>query len=896
MKILLVDDDELFSNLLKASLTEQRYTVDTAVNGQDGWDFVEAQNYDLIVLDVMLPKLDGISFCRRLRANRNQTLVMLLTARATSDEKVMGLDAGADDYVVKPIPLPELEARIRALLRREQATVSPVLEWGKLQLDPSQCEVTYNGVSLNLTAKEYALLELFMRNSQKIHGASSILNQLWSFEDEPPTPDTVRALIKRLRQKLKAVGADDLVETVYGLGYRLNPALPHVQEKEFVSNTEHRRSLSKATNWEETKSSVLEQIALLEQATGELSDISQKKARDESHKLIGSLGILGLPQGCEIARQIETLLEPQVSLEGQQELNLSVQKLRLLVENAPPLHQEKQATKQPQIETQTRLLIVDEDREFIDRLVVKATSGGMQTAIASNPKLALEAINRVRPDIVLLDMSHPDRREDGLMLLDELSKHTPPIPVLVFTSYNQATDRVAVARRKVRGFLEKPIVPSQVLEVITQILKPSRTTEARVLVVDDDRMTLRFVQTLLEPWGLQVTTLSNPLEFWDELEAVTPDLVVLDIQMPDIDGIELCQMLRNDSRWAWLPIVFLTGQRDAETIQKVFAAGADDYVSKPIVAPELITRIFNRLERTRLLREYAEIEPLTGLPNRHRSSEDLSKFLQIAKQYQQPFCLAVITLDNLTQINRKFGHQLGDQMLRRLAHLLRQELRNEDIVARWDGAEFIVGMYGMNRSDGVEWLAEVLELLRQIKLESDAQLIQMSFSSGVTQYPLDGSDIQTLYQVAGEVLEKARKFGSDRILPANWQPVESNKTDIILLHQDSFFATSILRAMETRGYHTQWFQDGKTALDALAVNNPIHSRVILVEDNLPLRDGLDVLKQFKRDKITQRSRVVWLSSNLSEVEKAKSLGCFDYINLPCNVSAFMNRLRQALES
>jgi diguanylate cyclase (GGDEF)-like protein len=895
MKILLVDDDELFSNRLKASLTEQRYTVDTALNGQDGWDFVEAQNYDLIVLDVMLPKLDGISFCRRLRANKNQTLLMLLTARGTSDEKVMGLDAGADDYVVKPIPLPELEARIRALLRRKQTTVSPLLQWGKLQLNPSQCEVTYNGVSLNLTAKEYALLELFMRNSQKIHGASSILNQLWSFEDEPPTADTVRALIKRLRQKLKAVGADDLVETVYGLGYRLNPALPHLQEKEAVSNSEHRRSLSNA-NWEESKFSVLKQIALLEQATREISDISQKKARDESHKLIGSLGILGLPQGSEIARQIETLLLVQVSLEQQPKLSLSVQKLRLLVENAPPLHQEKQATKQPQLETQTRLLIVDEDREFIDRLVVKATSGGMQTAIASNPKLALEAINRVRPDIVLLDMSYPDRRDDGLMLLDELSKHTPPIPVLVFTSYNQATDRVAVARCKVRGFLEKPIVPSQVLEVITQILKPSKTTEAKVLVVDDDRMTLRFVQTLLEPWGLQVTTLSNPLEFWDELEAITPDLVVLDIQMPDIDGIELCQMLRNDSRWAWLPIVFLTGQRDAETIQKVFAAGADDYVSKPIVAPELITRIFNRLERTRLLREYAEIEPLTGLPNRHRSSQDLNKFLQIAKQYQQPFCLAVITLDNLTQINRKFGHQLGDQMLRRLAHLLRQELRNEDIVARWDGAEFIVGMYGMNRSDGVEWLAEVLELLRLTKLESQAQLIQISFSSGVTQYPLDGSDIQTLYQVAGEVLEKARKLGGDRILPANWQPLESNKTDVILLHQDSFFATSILRAMETRGYHTQWFQDGKTALEALAVNNPIHSRVILVEDNLPLRDGLDVIKQFKRDKITQRSRVVWLSNNLSEVEKAKSLGCFDYINLPCNVSAFMNRLRQALES
>jgi diguanylate cyclase (GGDEF)-like protein len=916
MRILLVDDDELFANLLKTNLTEQRYTVDTATNGQEGWELVEAQNYDLIVLDVMLPKLDGINFCRRLRAKGLQSLVLLLTARGTSDDKVMGLDTGADDYVVKPAGLPELEARIRALLRRKTISASPVLEWGNLRLDPSVGQVTYGGVSLNLSAKEYALLELFMGSAQKIHSQNSIVNQLWSFEDEPASSDTVRTLMKRLRQKLKAVGGADLIETVYGLGYRLNPAFQKISvTNEISSPPQFSKQSSTSINvkniWEESQSQILEQIAILSQAIQELQqnplqNNSLQQAQHIAHKLIGSLGILSLVQASKIAQNIEMLLLSQeyLELEQGQFLSNQVQALRLLVERATPQKLEKQvivATNKNQSEQQIRLLIVDEDREFIDTLLIEATTRGMETAIASNPKLAIEAIARVRPDIILMDMSSSNIREDGLILLEKAFQQTPPIPVLVFASYERTTDRLAIARCQARGFFTKPITPTQILEAIAQTLKHRKTTEAKVMLVDDDRMVLRLARTLLEPWGLQVTTLNNPLQFWDKLQATQPDLLVLDVQMPEIDGIELCQMLRNDARWAWLPILFLTGDRNPDTIQQIFAAGADDYVSKPVVAPELITRIFNRLERTRLLREQAEIEPLTGLPNRHHSTQDLNRLLHLANLYQQPFCFAVLRLDQLNQINRNYGHQTGDQMLRRLAHLLRQELRSEDIISRWEGAEFIVGMYGITRGDGVGWLAEVLEMSRQIELFSpDSQPMHITFSAGVAQYPEDGSDLQTLYQKASEILEKASESGGDRILPANWRSLQSHPLalmDVILLHQDSPFAASIMDALETRGYHAHWLQDGKHAIELLAGNTPsLHGRVILLQENLPNKNGLEVLKHLKRDKIIQRSKILWLSTQLDEVEKALKLGCFDYINIPSKISTFMYRLRQILES
>jgi diguanylate cyclase (GGDEF)-like protein len=805
MKILLVDDDKLFSHLVKVKLTEHRYTVDTAADGKEGWEFAETGDYDLIVLDVMLPKLDGISFCRKVRQANLQVLVLLLTARGTSDDKIMGLDAGADDYVVKPIPLLELEARIRALLRRQATTLSSVIEWGNLRLDLGQCEVTYNSVALSLTAKEHALIELLMRNPQKIHSQNSILNQLWSLDDEPPGGDTVRTLIKRLRQKLKAVGATDLIETIYGLGYRLNPvfqkSVSTSLSKEITSKVSSQRQIS-VNFWEDTKSEIIKQISLLEkltdekvtddtltveQATAEVPQESQnnilKNAKQEAHKLIGSLGILGIPQAAEIARQIERLLQPKISNKLGQEIFLNeslskslreqVETLRLLVEDATPQSLAKQTTsetiavenKQTQIEAQTRLLIIDEDREFTENLVTEATTLGMQTAIAASPQQALEAIARVRPDIVLMDIPVINTPTDALMFLDELSKQIPPIPVLVLTSDGKITKRGTIARRRVRGFLQKPITSSKVLEAVNQTLKPPKKPEAKVIVLDDDRLILRLVRTLLEPWGLQVTTLNNSTEFWDELEKVEPDLLIMDVQMPDVDGIELCQMIRDNSRWAPLPILFLTGDRNTDTIQQIFAAGADDYISKPVVAPELITRIFNRLERTRLLKEQSEIDLLTGLPNRRSSNQDLDRLLNLASQHQQALNLAVVTLDHLNQINRKHGHRFGDQMLRRFGNLLRQELRSEDIVARWDGAEFIVGMYGISRENAVEWLKEILDILRKIEFPtSEAQFIYVTFSAGVAQYPKDASDIYTLYQAAGANLEKARDAGGNSVL------------------------------------------------------------------------------------------------------------------------------------
>jgi DNA-binding response OmpR family regulator len=221
MRLLLVEDDERIADALVEDLSDQNYVVDAVYDGQSGWDYADAAPYDLILLDVMLPGIDGITLCQKLRQAGYQTPILMLTARDRVCDRVIGLDAGADDYLVKPFDLQELSARIRALLRRGESTTMPILEWDKLRLDPSIMTVHYDNAPIELSPKEYKLLEYFLRHPRQVFNRAQLLDQLWSFENMPEE-STVKAHIRGLRQKLKAAGAPgNVIETVYGLGYRL---------------------------------------------------------------------------------------------------------------------------------------------------------------------------------------------------------------------------------------------------------------------------------------------------------------------------------------------------------------------------------------------------------------------------------------------------------------------------------------------------------------------------------------------------------------------------------------------------------------------------------------------------------------------------------------------------
>lgn len=221
MRILLVEDDNRIAQPLGEDLRHQHYVVEIASDGIEGWEYAQTALYDLILLDLMLPRLDGISLCKRLRASRYTGFVLMLTAKDTTTDKVIGLDAGADDYLVKPFKRAELAARIRALLRRPSELRQPILKHGELSLDPDCRQSTYAENQLDLTPKEFLILEYLLQHPGQVFTRTRLLDKLWELDCDSG-PNTVKTHVTNLRQKLKRVGCkDNLIETVHGIGYRL---------------------------------------------------------------------------------------------------------------------------------------------------------------------------------------------------------------------------------------------------------------------------------------------------------------------------------------------------------------------------------------------------------------------------------------------------------------------------------------------------------------------------------------------------------------------------------------------------------------------------------------------------------------------------------------------------
>ena len=222
MRILLVEDDHRLNQSLKLGLVDEGYAVDSAFDGLEGEAFAEAASYDAIILDIMLPHKDGILVCRSLRSQKINTPILMLTARDAIEDRVQGLDSGADDYLVKPFSLHELLARLRALMRRTAADKSGTLVLGDLLINPATHDVRRGEQFIKLNAKEFSLLEYFMRHPNQVLTRELIESHIWSY-DFICASNVVDVYVRRLRRKIDDPFTIKFLETIYGVGYRLRP-------------------------------------------------------------------------------------------------------------------------------------------------------------------------------------------------------------------------------------------------------------------------------------------------------------------------------------------------------------------------------------------------------------------------------------------------------------------------------------------------------------------------------------------------------------------------------------------------------------------------------------------------------------------------------------------------
>ncbi|MGB7084132.1 MAG: response regulator [Phormidesmis sp.] len=762
MRILLVDDDEALMESLAENLIQQRYAVDIATDGSSAQSYLDLFNYDLLVLDLMLPDGDGIEFCQVFRKAGYTNPLMILTAKESSAEKIKALDAGADDYVVKPFDFGEVCARIRALLRRDPQGLPPILRWGPLTLDPSTYETTYAQQSVRLTPKEFSMMELFLRNPHRVYSLGSIIDDLWSFED-PPGEDAVRTHIKGLRRKLQAAGAPkDLIKTVYGLGYRLNENVGWLSPDESETELSEQNSaaarespiqnlatkqiaptraseaaqkvavnasatselesnsdaiaqpaISHATDQRRSVASQLtadpsfafdnplnpllscpldgryaqtgtqaiaaasrryllaanEQVSVLEAAAraleqGALDPTLQATSQMNAHKLAGSLGSFGIREGSRVARQIETqlraiaLFPPQLSPQASSGIDAGKQDHKKNPKNTPEPSPEVLTTVSPaeiaQLVTQLRqlvdtasvratseamsaavregmprLLIISRDEVLARQLVRAATALNLQIQVAITLEQARHLLTRAVPETAATDLWMPD-----LLLLDmpldvtpfsafiEEVKQSYDLPVVVVEEKLTLSTRLSLVEQGIALISDRRASPPQIIESALGVLK-AKTRQIQVAIADDDPQILALLEASLEPWGFSITTFDSAHSLWQwltadssdqpaahqpaETELSKADILVLDIEMPEMTGIELCQVIRSDSRFQTLPILFLTIHQEEDLRMKAFRAGADDFMDKAVAPAELATRLRNQLTRACRLHTFGNL-------------------------------------------------------------------------------------------------------------------------------------------------------------------------------------------------------------------------------------------------------------------------------------------------
>ncbi|MBE9020634.1 response regulator, partial [Chroococcidiopsidales cyanobacterium LEGE 13417] len=418
--------------------------------------------------------------------------------------------------------------------------------------------------------------------------------------------------------------------------------------------THHSTLSAVAGIWHKFKPRIAEQIGVLEQASAAVSANNAlspellESARKEAHTLAGSLGTFGLAQGSKLAKEIEQMLKGDRALLLSEATNFC----RLVLALRQEIEQKEEAGKPQADSEQPLLLIVNRERSIAQQLTAAATDRGFRVAIANNLDTARNKLYQEHPSIVLLDPDICPRHEESLSLLAELKQRQPPVPVLVLTEQTDLSHRLQIARSGGCTFLQKPMPATQVLDAVAQALENAPHAEAHLLVVDDDPKILAVLPALLNPWGLKVTTLEDPRRFWETLEATAPDLLILDVEMPYVNGIDLCQVVRNEPRWSDLPILFLTVHHDADIVDRVFSAGADDFVRKPIVGSELVTRIVNRLERMKLLHRINQVRATNNVEseNRCKLNEQLQSELnerqrtQAALQNSQALFAGIIAI------------------------------------------------------------------------------------------------------------------------------------------------------------------------------------------------------------------------------------------------------------
>ncbi len=658
--------------------------------------------------------------------------------------------------------------------------------------------------------------------------------------------------------------------------------------------------------WQRYKPQALERLATIENAATalvehQLTEELRKPAHSEAHKLAGTLGCFGFAKASQLAKKIEMILQIHSSrLRHEEALQLSEHFLALRAELVDAC-----ASAQPDLSTLAgapSLLVVSGDKELREGMLVEAMGWRTRTERAADLLQARALISAATPSAVVFDLSAESDAGQLWQFLQELSSGLPHVVVVVICRSGAVADRLQAAQCGAHAFFDYPVALPEVLLRITELLRCGALRGTRVLALAADAPLVETVENVSRSLDLWTAVVADPLRLMAALEESNPEVLLVDAALAAVKSVDLCRVVRSHMRWHSLPVITVIAERQGAALEGVFLAGADDYLVAPVSEKVLSSCLRNRVQRSRAARSSNELDALTGLATAQKAAEVLDYFVRLATRQRAPLGIALIEVDQVATLARKHGQPASSEVVRQLGLRLLNWFRKEDIVARWGGERFLVGMYGMSRDTGVHRIADLLERWRQqVFAAADGSKFQATFSAGVAQYPEDGIALQNVLQSAEGALLSAGDCGGNRVVPAGWEPQGDQPTrvvDVCVVDDDEALVAMLLPSLQTRGYRTIHFPDGDSALRALMGRNPqVSAKVVLLDVEMPGIDGYSVLRSLAVEGLLRRTRVIMFTvrAHESEVVSALEDGAFDHISKPFSVPVLMQRIRRAIE-
>lgn len=478
-----------------------------------------------------------------------------------------------------------------------------------------------------------------------------------------------------------------------------------------------------------------------------------------AHRLHGTAGSYGFAQVSAASGRLEAGFRQLRSGSGSWDsVQTALQELMAAAVPSSP------ATGMPSSVVGT-VLVVDEDPAFLTSVEKLARPQLVRVVTAQTAEEAAAIVKQQWLDGVLLHvhLGRPQGGFEAAAMLRGLSKGDS-LPLTFFSSDGALEHRVAAVHAGASLYLPKPFAVLEFTEAVERMVAARRPERSRVLAVDDDPQALRILTETLAHEHIEVVGLAEPYQLLEALNEHHPDLLLMDLDMPGLSGLDLCRIVRSIPAWQDLPILLNTAMLADDFRVAAYRAGADDYLPKPLLREELLARVHARLERRRLNRERAERDALTGLLLRRPFLDSLNARLAEAKRWQKPLALCTLDVDHFKKVNDTYGHLAGDRVLASLGRLLLTRFRKEDVRGRWGGEEFMLALMGETAERAREILSRTAAELSKLTFEGDrGERFQVTFSAGIAVAPDDGLLVDELVQRADERLYKAKANGRNRI-------------------------------------------------------------------------------------------------------------------------------------